>query len=87
VGQKWEFVSTEQRFMIRSPEDVYSYLRTKVAYEKQEIFYVLYLNTKNQVIYERAVFKGSLIVSLVYTPKGEISFCGPVCGRKNFLRA
>lgn len=66
VGQKWSFVSTEQRFMIRSPEDAYSYLRTKIAYEKQEVFYVLYLNTKNQVIYERAVFKGSLNASLVH---------------------
>ncbi|WP_050179610.1 JAB domain-containing protein [Domibacillus robiginosus] len=66
VGRKWSFVSDEQRFTVRSPEDAYNYLRTKIAYEKQEVFYVLYLNTKNQVIYERAVFKGSLNASLVH---------------------
>lgn len=66
VGRKWSFVSTEQRFTIRSPEDAYNYLRTKIAYEKQEVFYVLYLNTKNEVIYERAVFKGSLNASIVH---------------------
>lgn len=66
-GIKWNFVSeAEQRFTIRSPEDAYNYLRTKIAYEKQEVFYVLYLNTKNQVIYERAVFKGSLNASVVH---------------------
>lgn len=66
VGRKWSFVSTEQRFTIRSPEDAYSYLRAKIAYEKQEVFYVLYLNTKNEVIYEQAVFKGSLNASIVH---------------------
>ncbi len=67
VGRKWSFVSAEQRFTVRSPEDAYSYLRTKIGYEKQEVFYVLYLNTKNQVIYERAVFKGSLNASIVHS--------------------
>lgn len=67
VGRKWSFISAaEQRFPVRSPEDAYSYLRAKIAYEKQEVFYMLYLNTKNQVIYERAVFKGSLNASLVH---------------------
>jgi DNA repair protein RadC len=38
----------------------------RIGYEKQEVFYVLYLNTKNEVIYEREVFKGSLNASIVH---------------------
>lgn len=66
IGRKWRFVSMNDRFTIRSPEDAYKYLKTKIAYEKQEVFYVLYLNTKNEVIHERAVFKGSLNASIVH---------------------
>jgi DNA repair protein RadC len=56
----------KEAFTIRSLEDAYNYLRMKIGYEKQEVFYVLYFNTKNEMIYEREVFKGSLNTSIVH---------------------
>ncbi|WP_236838738.1 RadC family protein [Caldalkalibacillus salinus] len=51
---------------IRSPHDVADYLIEKIALEQQEIFYCLYLNTKNEVVYEKPVFVGSLNASIVH---------------------
>lgn len=51
---------------IRSPQDAATYLMELLALEQQEKFYCLYLNTKNQVIYEKTVFVGSLNASIVH---------------------
>lgn len=51
---------------IRSPQDAAQYLMELLKLEQQEKFYVLYLNTKNQVVYEKAVFVGSLNASIVH---------------------
>ena len=55
----------EQRFTIRSPEDVYDYLKD-MQYLKQEHFIVLGLNTKNQIVFRETVFVGSLNSSIVH---------------------
>jgi DNA repair protein RadC len=51
---------------IRSPQDAATYLMELLSLEQQEKFYCLYLNTKNQVVYEKAVFVGSLNASIVH---------------------
>lgn len=51
---------------IRSPQDVARYLMEKISLHQQEVFYCLYLNTKNQVVYEKKVFVGSLNSSIVH---------------------
>ncbi|GGK15949.1 UPF0758 protein YsxA [Caldalkalibacillus thermarum] len=51
---------------IRSPEDAAAYLMERLSLELQEKFYCLYLNTKNQVIFEKTVFIGSLNASIVH---------------------
>lgn len=53
-------------FSIRSPQEAAHYLMELLKLEQQEKFYVLYLNTKNQVVYEKAVFVGSLNASIVH---------------------
>jgi DNA repair protein RadC len=53
-------------FTIRSPEDAATYLMELLSLEQQEKFYCLYLNTKNQVVFEKAVFVGSLNASIVH---------------------
>jgi len=55
-----------EQYTIRSPQDAASYLMQVIGLERQEKFYCLYLNTKNQVIYEKAVFVGSLNSSIVH---------------------
>jgi DNA repair protein RadC len=55
----------ENRFMIRSPEDAYNYLKD-MAYLTQEHFVVLGLNTKNEVQFRETVFIGSLNASIVH---------------------
>lgn len=51
---------------IRSSHDAAAYLQERLALELQEIFYCLFLNTKNQIIHEKAIFKGSLNSSVVH---------------------
>lgn len=51
---------------IRSPQEAASYLMEVIGLDQQEKFYCLYLNTKNQIIYEKTVFMGSLNSSIVH---------------------
>lgn len=51
--------------VIRSPEDASKVLNW-LRYEQQEHFVVLFLNTKNQVISQKTIFKGSLNASIVH---------------------
>ncbi len=51
---------------IRSPQEAATYLMEVIGLDQQEKFYCLYLNTKNQIIYEKTVFMGSLNSSIVH---------------------
>lgn len=66
IARKWGKTTKEKNTVIRSPEDVSNHLRLKISFEKQEHFYVLYLNTKNEIIHEEDVFKGSLNSAIVH---------------------
>lgn len=55
----------EDRFTIRSPEDAYDYL-SDMQYLQREEFVVLGLNTKNQVMFRKTIFTGSLNASIVH---------------------
>ncbi|MET3658052.1 RadC family protein [Sporosarcina psychrophila] len=50
---------------IRSPEDMYHYLRY-LRHEEQEQFVVVCLNVKNQVIGRKVIFKGTLNSTVVH---------------------
>ncbi|WP_394174010.1 RadC family protein [Guptibacillus hwajinpoensis] len=54
------------RYAIRSPEDVYHYVKGEMMHLTQEHFVVLGLNTKNEVIFKDAIFIGSLNASIVH---------------------
>lgn len=51
---------------ICSSQVVAEYLKNKFKFEKQEILYTLYLDTKNQIIYEKGIFKGTLNTATVH---------------------
>ncbi|MCR2820582.1 RadC family protein [Lederbergia panacisoli] len=57
--------TAEERFVIRSPQDAYDYLRD-MQYLAREEFVVLGLNTKNEIMFRQTVFKGSLNASIVH---------------------
>ena len=56
----------KEQAVIRSPQDAAAYLIERLQLESQEKFYCLYLNTKNQVVFEKTVFVGSLNASIVH---------------------
>lgn len=51
--------STE-KYVIRSPRDVFDLLRYDIGFEHQEHFVVLFLSTKNHVIAKETLFIGTL---------------------------
>lgn len=55
-----------RRPRIKSAEDAAHLLMDRLRYEWQELFVVLFLNTKHEVIAEKDVFKGTLDASLVH---------------------
>ncbi|WNF37184.1 DNA repair protein RadC [Bacillaceae bacterium IKA-2] len=57
--------TAEKRFTIRSPEDAFEYLKD-MQYLTREEFVVLGLNTKNEVLFRKTVFTGSLNASIVH---------------------
>ncbi|MEZ2457310.1 DNA repair protein RadC [Salinicoccus roseus] len=58
--------SLEEDIFIKSPDDVSDLLMEKMRYFQQEHFVVLYLSTKNMVIHQETMFKGSLNTSIVH---------------------
>ncbi|OZM58364.1 hypothetical protein CIB95_01985 [Lottiidibacillus patelloidae] len=56
----------EERYVIRSPRDVYDYVYAEMKYLTQEHFVLLGLNTKNQVMFKQTVTVGTLNASLVH---------------------
>ena len=51
---------------IKTSEDVFHLLKSKLIFEKQEKFYVLFLDTKHRVIKEKVMFVGTLDSSIVH---------------------
>lgn len=49
-----------------SATDIYDYYKNKIGYSKQELFYCIYLDSKNKIIKEKELFKGTLNYSMVY---------------------
>ncbi|WP_227521914.1 RadC family protein [Bacillus solitudinis] len=66
LGRRIHSMKTEERFVIRSPEDVSTFVMDDMRFLTQEHFVCLYLNTKNQVIHRHTVFIGSLNASIVH---------------------
>lgn len=58
-------ICAEDRFIIRSPEDAFDYL-SDMQYLQREEFVVLGLNTKNEIMFKKTVFTGSLNASIVH---------------------
>lgn len=54
------------KYRIKNPWDIYKYYMSTMRYENQEVFKVVLLNTKNEIICDVDVSKGTLNSSLVH---------------------
>lgn len=65
LGRRLLLAEAGERIQIRSPQDVASILELEMGLLEQEHLRVVLLNTKNQVLGIRDVYKGSLNTSMV----------------------
>ncbi|GGB49104.1 UPF0758 protein YsxA [Fictibacillus barbaricus] len=66
IGKRISRLQFEEKYSMRSPEDGARYLMDELRFLQQEHFVCLYLNTKNQVLYKKTIFIGSLNTSIVH---------------------
>ncbi|WP_121439175.1 RadC family protein [Salisediminibacterium halotolerans] len=66
LGKRIQAVPSEDRYVIRSPEDASNYVMNDMRHLSQEHFVVMYLNTKNEIIHYQTIFIGSLNSSIVH---------------------
>ncbi len=66
LGRRICNLQKEERYVIRSPEDVSRYVMDEMRFLTQEHFVCLFLNTKNHVIDKKTIFIGSLNASIVH---------------------
>ncbi|MFV8828758.1 RadC family protein [Alkalihalobacterium sp. APHAB7] len=66
LGRRITNLKLEERYVIRSPEDVSRYVMEDMRSLTQEHFVCLYLNTKNHVLHRETIFIGSLNASIVH---------------------
>jgi DNA repair protein RadC len=67
LGRRLMAEAPEERYQIRSPSDASHILLPLIGHKEQEHFVVLYLDTRNHVVDQEILYKGSLNTSLVRT--------------------
>ncbi|SIT83143.1 RadC family protein [Edaphobacillus lindanitolerans] len=66
LGKRLARKQSNDRYVIRSPEDAAAYLMPDMASLTQEHFVALFLNVKNEVLHKSTIFIGSLNSSIVH---------------------
>src|SRR5690625_2000996 len=66
LGNRMKQYRSNEKYIIRSPEDGADYVMEEMRNLNQEHFVVLFLNTKNQIIHHQTIFIGSLNASIVH---------------------
>lgn len=66
LGKRMNQLKSEDRYVIRCPEDGADFVMEEMRLLKQEHFVCLFLNTKNQIIHRQTIFIGSLNASIVH---------------------
>ena len=59
-------ISSLDNLIFTETTDIYEYYRNKIGFNKQESFCTVYLDSKNMVIKEKELFKGTLNFSMVH---------------------
>lgn len=66
LGKRVSKHKGRKTFQISSPQSVYDLLHAELTPLKKEVFFVLHLNSKNELIYEELVSVGTLNASLIH---------------------
>jgi len=62
--EAYKKVSQKEKIFISSSKDAYNYIKDEFKGLKKEIVFFLALNTKNQILYKKLMFEGSLNYSI-----------------------
>ncbi|MEB8124782.1 MULTISPECIES: RadC family protein [Staphylococcus] len=66
LGERMHSRTVEDKIQITRPQDVAEFMMGKMEHLTQEKFVVLFLNSKNVVIKQKEIFKGTLNSSIVH---------------------
>jgi len=66
LGKRIYSSGIQKRVKIKSAQDVYDVMRYYFKDQKQECFYCLYLNNKNEILERRLMFMGTVNKSIVH---------------------
>ena len=66
VARRMSYEQCLNRDVIQDPESLIQWLNLEIGYQKQEMFLVVYLNVKNEILHYEILFKGTLDRSLVH---------------------
>lgn len=66
LGRRMHVYKSNDKYVIRSPEDGADYIMEEMRNLNQEHFIALFLNTKNQIIHRQTIFIGSLNAAIVH---------------------
>lgn len=66
LGERIHSGCVREQIKITKPADVANYMMGRMQHLTQEVFVVLFLNSKNVIIKERTLFKGTLNASVVH---------------------
>lgn len=69
IARRLTIPSTDEKYQIRSPADAARLVIPEMAYLDHEVFRVLLLDTKNCVVENRLLYKGTVNSSVVRTPE------------------
>lgn len=65
LGRRIAYQSSEERVQVRCPADAANVLIPLIGHQEQEHFAVLYLNTRNRIVDQEILYRGTLNTSLV----------------------
>jgi len=66
ISKRVSYENVVNGYQIDSPTKLVQYLNKKIGFKQQENFHVLFLNTKNQILFEKTIFIGTLNASVAH---------------------
>lgn len=66
LGRRMQLFVSDAKYRINSPQAAYDLVKSKLCHLEREVFMVLQLNIKNEVIFEEVVSQGTISSSIVH---------------------
>lgn len=58
--------SSNNKIILKTPSQIYDYIKSELIFKNQEYFYCLYVNTKKELIERKLLFMGTVNKSIVH---------------------